>query len=141
MSLVLPGITTLAFPEMSLDTSIDLVIKYISPQPDNMIHVAVLQVNMCAYPACYDGTAEWLNSLRPDVTEWCIDVSLDKAIIGSGNGLVLVWHQAIIWTNADSVWTGLQEMNLRKCLPNSWNKAIFFFGLNELIPVTQHQVT
>ena len=97
-----------------------------SPQPDNMIHVAVLQVNMCAYPSCYDGTAEWLNSLRPDVTEWCIDVSLDKDIIGSVNGLVPARDQAIAWTNADFVLTVLMEMNLRKCLPNSWNKAIFF---------------
>ena len=32
--------------------------------------------------------------------EWWLYASVHMAIIGSDNGLLPVWHQAIIWTNA-----------------------------------------
>ena len=40
----------------------------------------------------------WIDSFIE--TEWRIYASINKAIIGSDNGLLPVWQQAIIWTNA-----------------------------------------
>ena len=34
------------------------------------------------------------------MAEWCIHVSVNRAIIGADNGLSPGWCQAIIWTNA-----------------------------------------
>ena len=35
------------------------------------------------------------------LARWCIYASVNWDIIGSGNGLSPVWHQPIIWTNAE----------------------------------------
>ena len=35
------------------------------------------------------------------MAKWCIYASVDWIIIGSDNGLSLIKHQAIIWTNYD----------------------------------------
>ena len=33
------------------------------------------------------------------MAEWCIDVSVNRDIIGADNGLLPGQHQAIIWTD------------------------------------------
>ena len=39
-------------------------------------------------------------ALQSTKAEWCIYTSVNWAIIDSDKGLVSVWRQAIIWTNA-----------------------------------------
>ena len=48
--------------------------------------------------------------------EWCIDVSIDEAIIGLDIGLSPVQCQAIIWTNAGLLSIG----HLETCFTEIW---------------------
>ena len=50
-----------------------------------------------------------INSLR-------LSASVNYTIIGSDNGLLPGWHQAIIWTNAGVLLTGLLGTNLSEIL-------------------------
>ena len=49
---------------------------------------------------------QWVNTLEPGI----IDIVVN---INAGNGLSLVWHQAITWTNDDFLPTGPWGINLR----------------------------
>ena len=45
---------------------------------------------------------------------WWIYVLVNYSIIVSGNGLSPIWHQAITWTNADSLYIGPWGTNVNK---------------------------
>ena len=86
------------------------------------------------------GNSSWSGHAAPHrgtkvIAPWCcINVSVNWVSIGSGNGLSRVRHQAVNWTNADLLSTGLLGTNfsenwigihLRKCiwncrLPKTW---------------------
>ena len=78
--------------------------------------------------------------------EWRIYASLNRAIIGSDNGLSPVRRQAIIWTNAgillieplgtnfSEVLIGIQTFSFKKLYLKTWSAKwrLFCLGLNEL---------
>ena len=45
--------------------------------------------------------------------EWCRYAPVNKAIFGSAKGLLPIWCQAIIWTNAELLLTGPVGTNFR----------------------------
>ena len=54
--------------------------------------------------------------------------SRDKVSIGSGNGLVPVWHQAITWTNVDQVpWCHMASLRLSRLSRDTLQKAVRIF--------------
>ena len=53
---------------------------------------------------------------EPIETLWCVYVAVNKVIIGSGNGLVPVHHQAITWTSDDLLSIGPSGKNFNEIL-------------------------
>ena len=71
-------------------------------------HDIIMPDKKCMYPDWRDCLHYSMITTKPtcDIclhqligTEWCIYASVNYTIIASDNGLLPVWHQAIIWTN------------------------------------------
>ena len=80
---------------------------------------------------CFYEAYMWHQSKRSSLilAERCIRASVTLAIMSSNNGLLPVWHQAIIWTNDGLFLIGPFETNLSEIwIKSLWNGSYFVKG-------------